>query len=269
MCVIFFIMIYFILIPNSNATIIDKIVISPTLTFYNNYIFSSELQLNLEYTEQDYFVGGYFKKSSVNGNKLFNISNKNKYKITQIQTDNENYFYNLFFKKHLLDFNKDKLYFTIFFSDAIKYNKALEFTYANIYKTAGLQFDYSFNNIAYYFNDFVDKLPLNVFLSFSKDFDGIKNNITLGFNTFYSVNEVLLLGFKYNYFKDFKNKHNIEKLYYHRFYKIHVDDLSYEAHNFDFLINLSLTDIIINLKMTCSISEQWGNGCGFGVGFGL
>lgn len=269
MFTIFFVIFYFILITSSNAIAIDKFTISPSLTFYNNYIFSNELQLNLKYTTQDYFIGSYFKKSSINGNELFDISNKYKYKITPIQTDNENYFYGLFFKKHLLDFNKDKLYFTVFFNDVIKYNKVLEFTYANIYKSAGLRFDYLFNDIANYFDNFVEKLPLNIFLSFSKDFDDIKNNITLGFNGFYSVNEVVSLSFGYNYFKDFKNKDNFEKLYSHRFYKIYVNDLSYEAHNFDFSTNLSLTDIVISLKIMCSVSNKWGNGCGFGVGFGL
>ena len=86
---------------------------------------------------------------------MYDISHTKKYRLTPIKTDNENYFYGLFFKKHLLDFNKDKLYFTVFFNDVIKYNKVLEFTYANIYESAGLRFDYLFNNIANYLKNHV------------------------------------------------------------------------------------------------------------------
>lgn len=269
MFIIFFVVFYFILTTSSNAIVIDKFTISPSLTFYNNYIFSNELQFNLKYATQNYSMGGYFKKSSINGNELYDISNTKKYRLTPIKTDNENYFYGLFFKKHLLDFNKDKLYFTVFFNDVIKYNKVLEFTYANIYESAGLRFDYLFNNIANYFDNFVEKLPLNIFVSFSKDFDGIKSNITLGFDSFYFITEVVSLGFGYNYFKDFKDKNCIDKIRDHRIYKIDVADLSYEAHNFDFIVNLMLNDVFVNLKMGCSVSGDWGNGCGFGVGFGL
>ena len=269
MSIIFFIIFYcFISITNANA-IVGKITISPSLTFYNNYIFSKELQLGVEYSINNYYAGGYFKKSFMNGNELFDISNKKKYKITPMQTDNENYFYGLFLKKHLLDFNKDRLYFTVFFDNVIKYNEVLEFTYANIYKSAGLRFDYLFNDIANYFEIYIKNLPFNTFISFSKDFDGMKNNVTFGFDTIYALNEVLSIGFGYNYSKDFKNRDSINKMYNHRIYEINVADLSYEAHNFEFVLNLLLSDIFINLKTKCSLSDNWGDGCGFGVGFGL
>jgi hypothetical protein len=38
---------------------------------------------------------------------------------------------------------------------------------------------------------------------------------------------------------------------------------------FEFVLNLLLSDVLVNLNFSCSLSDDWGNGCGFSAKFGL
>ena len=93
--------IYFV-ISNSIATeSISNTTLLPSLTFYNNYIFSNELKLNVKQTNTNYTFGGYIKKNSINGNELFDTIDNRNYRVISTQTDNNNYFYNIFFYKKI------------------------------------------------------------------------------------------------------------------------------------------------------------------------
>ena len=157
-------------ISNSIATeSISNTTLLPSLTFYNNYIFSNELKLNVKQTNTNYTFGGYIKKNSINGNELFDTIDNRNYRVISTQTDNNNYFYNIFFTKKFKEFSKNNtnhtLYWTLFFNDSIKYKEVLEFTYVDVYSSAGLQIDYSINNTNTDTKNILEKLPINLFMS--------------------------------------------------------------------------------------------------------
>lgn len=262
-------------ISNSIATeSISNTTLLPSLTFYNNYIFSNELKLNVKQTNTNYTFGGYIKKNSINGNELFDTIDNRNYRVISTQTDNNNYFYNIFFTKKFKEFSKNNtnhtLYWTLFFNDSIKYKEVLEFTYVDVYSSAGLQIDYSINNTNTDTKNILEKLPINLFMSISQNINGVKNNITTGVSTFYTLNNNLSFNFEYSYFKDVKTKNKINKTYNNRHYIINVKNLLYESHNIKLITHLSFAETIsADLLLNYSKTKDYGNSFYFGVQFGL
>lgn len=262
-------------ISNSIATeSISNTTLLPSLTFYNNYIFSNELKLNVKQTNTNYTFGGYIKKNSINGNELFDTIDNRNYRVISTQTDNNNYFYNIFFTKKFKEFSKNNtnhtLYWTLFFNDSIKYKEVLEFTYVDVYSSAGLQIDYSINNTNTDTKNILEKLPINLFMSISQNINGVKNNITTGVSTFYTLNNNLSFNFEYSYFKDVKTKNKINKTYNNRHYIINVKDLLYESHNIKLITHLSFAETIsADLLLNYSKTKSYGNNFYFGVQFKL
>lgn len=262
-------------ISNSIATeSISNTTLLPSLTFYNNYIFSNELKLNVKQTNTNYTFGGYIKKNSINGNELFDTIDNRNYRVISTQTDNNNYFYNIFFTKKFKEFSKNNtnhtLYWTLFFNDSIKYKEVLEFTYVDVYSSAGLQIDYSINNTNTDTKNILEKLPINLFMSISQNINGVKNNIATGVSTFYTLNNNLSFNFEYSYFKDVKTKNKINKTYNNRHYIINVKDLLYESHNIKLITHLSFAETIsADLLLNYSKTKSYGNNFYFGVQFKL
>ena len=107
-------------------------------------------------------------------------------------------------------------------------------------------------------------------MSISQNINGVKNNITTGVSTFYTLNNNLSFNFEYSYFKDVKTKNKINKTYNNRHYIINVKDLLYESHNVKLITHLSFAETIsADLLLNYSKTKSYGNNFYFGVQFKL
>ena len=235
--------------------------IQPSIRFNNDYIFSTEIYLNFFYSlGDDMSLNGYIKKSNINGDVVTNIVDHHlPVKPTDLQTDNNNYFYNIAFSNRLYARDNYKIMYTLSWYDNIKYNHALEYTYAYIYNYLQLKLDY--------ITDF-NEMPLDVFVAFAKSFDNVKDNISIGFNTKYKIADNNVLLFQYTYTKDIKSDNEkIIDRHYER-YIIQTDYLLYEAHVISLVDSLTLSDVVnIDILLQYSMAKNFDNNFYFGVGY--
>ena len=238
----------------------NNLNIKPSIVFHNDYIFSTEIYLDLLYNiKDDMIISGYIKKSNVDGDILFKITDgKLPFRPRSIQTDNDNYFYNIAFTNRLYERDNYKILYTLSWYDSIQYNDALQYTYADIYNHLQLKLNYltNFNN-----------LPIDIFLAFSKSFEDVKNNITLGFNTRYNLFDNNTLLFQYSYSKDIKTSDEIVVGKYIN-YIVSVDYLLYEAHTFSLVDSLSLNNLVnIDIILQYSFANDFDNNYYFGLAY--
>ena len=87
----------------SNSTYGYTVKSNIELQFYKDYVFSNKLNLNINTDVFDsYNIGGNISKNSMDGDTVVDILNNiNNYKmhLNSIQTDNDNYFYNIYIRK--------------------------------------------------------------------------------------------------------------------------------------------------------------------------
>lgn len=234
--------------------------IKPSIVFHNDYIFSTEIYLDMLYNIKDNMtISGYVKKSNIDGDILFKITdNKLPVRPRSIQTDNDNYFYNIAFTNKLYEKNNYKILYTLSWYDSIQYNEALQYTYADIYNHLQLKLNYLTT-----FND----LPVDIFLAFSKSFEDVKDNLTLGFNTTYNLSDNNILLFQYNYSKDIKIDDEIIVGKYIN-YIVPVDYLLYEAHTFSITDSISLNDLVnVDIILQYSFVNDFDNHYYFGLAY--
>ena len=245
---------------NNNPARANNLNIKPSIIFHNDYIFSTEIYLDLLYQiKDDMAISGYVKKSNVDGDVLFKIvNNKLDFRPRSIQTDNDNYFYNIAFTNKLYGKDNYKILYTLSWYDSIQYNDALRYTYADIYNHLQLKLNYitNFNN-----------LPIDIFIAFSKSFEDVKDNLELGFNTTYNLSDNNILLFQYTYSKDLKIDDEIIVGEYFN-YTVSVDYLLYEAHTLSLIDSISLSDLInIDIILQYSFVNGFDNNYYFGVGY--
>lgn len=247
-------------IPKSFAK--NYFQLSPSIVFNADYIFTTEIYLNLFYNiKDDLNISGYIKKSNTNGNILFDIvDNKLPVKPTGLKTDNDNYFYQLNISNKLYEKNTHKIFFTISWYDSMKYDKSLQYTYADIYNYLRFKLDYvrTFNNQDY-----------NFFIQFSNTFNGIKNNINVGLNTKYKINDNNTIFLQYDYYKDIKKEDKVNFSHSYYIYPwFDTDYLMYEANNLSIIDTINLDDIIkFDIFVKYSFVKNFGNNYNFGLSY--
>ena len=263
------------LVTESKASnkLFQNLTIKPSILFNNDYIFTTEIYLNFTYDlGDDASLSGYVRKSNVDGDVLFNmVEGGLPIRPKGIQTDNDNYFYQINFTNGLYTGANYKVLYTISWYDSITYNDALKYTYADIYNYLKLRLGYvteiDFDTIIGRFNsDNSSTLPLDLFISFSKSFDDVKNNINLGFSTSYSINDNNVLHFQYDYYKDISRNDYIKVTYsYHQHY-LDTSYLLYEAHNFSIIDSISLGDFVdFDVMLKYSFVDNYDNNYYFGI----
>ena len=246
----------------SNLFAKNSLQLSPSIKFNNDYIFTNEIYLDFFYNiKDDLNISGYVKKSNINGDVLFDIvNNKLPVKPTGLKTDNNNYFYQLNISNKLYERDNYKIFYTISWYDSIEYNEALQYTYADIYNYLKLKLNYirTFNNQDY-----------NFFIQFSNTFNGIKNNINLGVNTKYKINDNNTLFIQYDYYKDIKKKDKVN--FSHSYFSypwLDTDHLLYEANNFTIIDTVNLNDIVrFDIALKYSFVKDFGNNYYFGLSY--
>lgn len=223
------IILFLISILVNNKLFASNINIMPNITFYNNYIYSNSIQLDMEYNyninNHDFTFGGYISKYSIDSGNIFDsIDIKNNYRIMSAKIDSNNYFFKIYFKNKLYSYNNHKLYYTLSYKDSIKYNELLDFTYTNlIYKFFGLKIDYC---------SYINSIPINVFIGFYKNSKDIKDNINIGFNSYYLLSNEIKFKFGYSYNSDLKRTNNKVIIFNNIYSKLNINSILDKYHQF-------------------------------------
>lgn len=236
--------------------------LSPSIKFNNDYIFTTEIYLDFKYNiKNDLNITGYVKKSNINGDVLFDIAN-NMLPIAPkgIETDNNNYFYQINISNKLYDKEDYKIFYTLSWYDSINYSESLKYTYADIYNYLKIKFNYLRN-----FND----QDYDFFISFGNTFNGFKNNINFGVNTKYKINDSNTIFIQYDYYKDIKKKDNVKLSHSHFIYPwVDSKYLLYEANNFTIIDTVDFDGLIrFDVLLKYSFVKNFGNNYYFGLSY--
>lgn len=251
----------------------NKITITPSIKFYNEYIFSNELQFNFEYnTNNNFTFGANIKQSSIDNNTAFNFLNGRNNRIQGLESNNKNYFYKLYLSGLLYNINNKNhnLYYTLFYNDNIKYNDLLKFTYINeIYNSIGIKINYLNNKIT---NN--NLLINNIFLSYTKNLDNVKDNVEFGFSLIPTIfnniidNKTINFSLNYKYSKDIKLKDNLQIEHNYRLYNVKIKDLLYTYHDINLNTIIKVYDVAdINIDIGYLFNHKMKDGiyCNFGL----
>ncbi|MBR2141442.1 MAG: hypothetical protein IJ853_03735 [Rickettsiales bacterium] len=249
----------------SNSTYGYTVKSNIELQFYKDYVFSNKLNLNINTDVFDsYNIGGNISKNSMDGDTVVDILNNiNNYKmhLNSIQTDNDNYFYNIYITKYF-NMKDNMLALTLLYRNVIEYNELLKFTYADVYKSIMFGFNYFKNDIP---------VPINVFTYFSKNINGIKDNLLMGIGTNYKFNDTLSFYFEYSYFRDISDKDTVALILQDIYlYFVDVDVLLYKAHNFKLVTTVDFNKVTkVDLTLGYSIADRYSNNAYFNVSIKL